>query len=135
MQVEGLAKEKTSDGGLRVPAGNASSLPAKCLFRLCAAVRWWNRSSHTRVAEELCNFPSRIVATWRCNPTVGGRGYVFPRPDKTTDVLEFLQSCSEDIRALREENSWMTSLDQGMAAEAWARGLQFALRSLNKETL
>lgn len=123
-------------GKLHVPSDKSSRGFAKVWFRLCKPHRWFLRSSYIRAVEEIRKLIPRIQATRQRNTTCAGLGYRFPDTKRITSIpyLEFVCSCNEDIKALRAENPWMTSLDAEMVVEGWTRGFLFALRKNIEKT-
>ena len=89
---------------------------------LSFAKSWWCRSVLRRVAEELRNFPFRIVATCKRPNLFGAR---LPRIPANLSPNTFRQSCSENMLKLREEYPWAGWLDLEMAGEAFAAGAAY----------
>ena len=88
---------------------------------------WWQHSYARKLAQEICNFPRRILATLQRPSHVL---YCFPPAPDNLPARSYLESCSVDIESLREEYSWAGDLDLQMAARAYQLGCRFAVRIL-----
>jgi hypothetical protein len=120
----------TAGSGLNVHSDSVSSGIAKLKYRLGAPRRWWLHSIARKVAQQICKFPLRILAT-RQLPNWG----LFHLP-QTPDGLppnSFLQSCSEDIQALCKEYPWADYLDAEIAAKSFALGAAWAHNNGDRE--
>jgi hypothetical protein len=109
-----------------VPAGNASRLLAKVLYRLSVPLRWYRHSIVRRVAEEVRNFPRRIAAVlakpflaW--GPTIP-LCPVGDSPENFCEVNSWLLACSDDIRQLSNEYPWLGALDFEACFQSYALG-------------
>lgn len=107
---------------LRRMSEDASS--AKRASDCSALSMWWHRSILRRVAQELGNFPRRILAI-RCLPKGWGL-YLLPDTPAGLPANSFLQSCSEYIRARRVEFRWVGYLDAQILGKAYAEGARWA---------
>lgn len=84
---------------------------------------WWAHSILRKVAQELGNFPRRILAI-RCLPTWAL--YRLPQTPAGLPANSFLQSCSDYIRAQRGEFRWVGYLDAQILGAAYDEGARWA---------
>jgi hypothetical protein len=85
---------------------------------------WWQHSYARKLAQEICKFPGRILATLQ-RPS-HFRHCVPPAP-RNLAARNYSSSCILDIESLRAEYPWAGDLDLQMAARAYQLGCQFAV--------
>lgn len=85
---------------------------------------WWQHSYVRKLAQEICNFPRRTLATLQ-RPS--HFRYCFPPVPENLPARSYLESCSRDIESLRDEYPWAGDLDLQMAARAYQLGCRFAV--------
>ena len=85
---------------------------------------WWLHSYARKLAQEICNFPRRILATLQRPSHVL---YCFPPVPDNLPARSYLESCSRDIESLREEYAWAGDLDLQVAARAYQLGCRYVV--------
>jgi hypothetical protein len=92
--------------------------------RLIGVVRsWWTHSTLRKLAQEVGNFPRRILAI---RQLPNWAHYRLPRTPDGLPPNSFLLSCSEHIQELRREFPWAGFLDAQILAKAYAEGARWA---------
>jgi hypothetical protein len=124
--ISGFVEKKS---GARLGTAIPSSPIAPCLL-----APWWQSSALRILAEEICNFPRRILAIRRrphlrfgytlpTYPTFDGR-------ESQGQGYKFALACNADIQRLRQDNPWAGRLDLEMAAEAYQAGADWAIHNI-----
>jgi hypothetical protein len=117
------------------PSGTSSAPIAKCLYRLCAPLRWWKRSTARIVVSEIYTLPHRISATrdlWSLSnrSPVGERVYlaVHERENPETES-RFLDAYIEGMELLLGKDQWFGAVEIEIYDRAFRAGAQFLLDS------
>ncbi len=130
-------KKTTQAGGEQrwdVRPGSASSPRAKFSYRLCAPLRWWQRSTCRIVAQEIGALPRRILAVLHMPHLRFGHSLLSCSGSRGTGSFvaesEFVRACRIGMQQLQASHRWAGVLDLEIAAQAYRAGSDWATHNL-----